>query len=248
MRIDREQHLRGILSWEAETSFRLRARTMERGAAGFSESSQLVDPAGSLVDAEPHRFVSLVVEEGDVSKRHRVRWEREVGGVVQTLVYESVHRDPHVLRHVPDYGTYHRLVVSTPYVDWDQDAVLRSTGVLVRFIVGTVEGERVTPFDRVELAGGQVSVEGGGAGTAEAEGRFIEIVAAGEDPAAAESRARTVLGLVALCLGEQAVGEEVFSETWEVTKAGQLGAIDIPVRVPIPASRSPPNSTPSSRA
>ncbi len=71
-------------------------------------------------------------------------------------------------------------------------------------------------------------------GEAEANGRFVEIIAHGNSADEAESRAHATLGLVGLCLGDQAIGEIVFSEPYETQDERQFGALRAGVTAKIP--------------
>lgn len=116
---------------------------------------------------------------------------------------------------------FHRLVVETPYLEWTDSSVLRADFTEVRFVLGTVRGELVEPIEQVQLAPDHFAIIGGGGGQREISGRFIEIVTSGTSLADAELRAYSILGLVALCVGEHAIGRVRFSESSISNVSGQ---------------------------
>ena len=71
-------------------------------------------------------------------------------------------------------------------------------------------------------------------GEYEAGGRFIEIIVTGESADDAESRAYAAVGLVGLCLGDQAIGDVVFSEPYETRDGRQFGALRAGVTAKVP--------------
>jgi hypothetical protein len=86
----------------------------------------------------------------------------------------------------------------------------------------------VEPFDHPTVEKGHISVVGG-VGSAQAEGRFIEIVAPAGSIDQAEALSYSILGLIALCMGDNAIGEIVFSEAYETSRGSQKGEVSIPV-------------------
>ncbi|MDP9363068.1 MAG: hypothetical protein M3Q10_02350 [Chloroflexota bacterium] len=100
---------------------------------------------------------------------------------------------------------------------------------------GKIAAEQAPPVEQMEVEEDFVSFITGWIGTTELNGRFIEIVAPGDSPGAAQFRAFAVLGLLALCMGDHAVGEVVSSEGYEA-KPGELqaGLLRIPVTARMP--------------
>ena len=186
----------------------------------------------------PYRYVWLAVEVADRSaleRPFRVRWERLVGDVVATSVWENSLTDPPTkLTHIPNFGTFHRLVIATPHLAWDDDFVLRVDDVLIRLVTGSIYGEKIEPLDQVDEQNGQVFLSGAGSGSATVKGRFVEVTAPGRTPEEAEMFARSLLGLVALVLGPHTVGDVVFSEPYTAKRHEQLGTMRIPVKARIP--------------
>jgi hypothetical protein len=97
-------------------------------------------------------------------------------------------------------------------------------GILVRFVTGELEGERISALRATVDDEGKPTIEGE-QGTAKATGRFIEVVTPGPTPQQAEQHAYAALGLLAVALGPNVIGGVVFSEPWETTSNEQLGAM-----------------------
>jgi hypothetical protein len=89
---------------------------------------------------------------------------------------------------------------------------------MVRFINGSAEIERTTSDELVQTEEGKPAIQWGQE-TAIVNGRLIDTVAPGTNPETAEQRAYAILGLLALCLGENVVGPVVSSEPYEVLSA-----------------------------
>ena len=120
-------------------------------------------------------------------------------------------------------------------MSYGEDIVFREPGLLIRFVEGRLVGEKVDPISQVEIDdGGQVSLTSAPMGEYEASGRFIEVIITGESADAAESRAYAIVGLVGLCLGDQAIGDVVFSEPYETRDGRQFGALRAGVTAKIP--------------
>jgi hypothetical protein len=145
------------------------------------------------------------------------------------------------LVHIPAYGIYHRLVVEVPpTLTWDDDTVLRVGDAIVRFVTGVISGARVPGFDHVEFEDGGFSVTSGRAGLVQAEGRFIEIVAPGNDEASAELNATAVLGLLALMFGPATIGPIRFSEPYAAAPGEpQKGQYRFPITYRLPTTAEP---------
>ena len=134
------------------------------------------------------------------------------------------------LQCIPNYGIYHRLVMHSPYLAWENDLVLLSGDLVIRLVTGTIAGEKISPMDEVESEGDGTSITGQPTGSAVAEGRFVEVVAPGSTPRAAKAAAYSLLGLVSLLMGKQVVGEIVFNEAYEAQPGKQqAGTLQIPI-------------------
>lgn len=238
MRLAPEEYRRGILFWSISAKATFKTSTAPAPAQPPEWSVPLTDSNGSKVQSPPQRYIRLACDLDDPSATERpflVRWEREFNGAILTALWDGSLVHPGAkLMHIPNYGKFHRLVLATPYLGWAEDAVIRVADVAIRLIQGRVKGEKVEPLDEVEVGEGQVSITGRATGLAEAEGRFVEIVAPGESAETAEQLAYSIVGLLALCMGDHVVGEVVFSESYDASQSGQLGSLRIPVTARIP--------------
>lgn len=148
MKLTAADYGRGLMSWTPIEGLTVRIGTASKVGDPITWSAPLTDPNGSLVpiDVGPVfqlRF-DMATHEPIVLAELWTKLERVTDGVVVTRIYHGVPKTPVILRHVPDYGTYHRLVVDAGTLDWSDDVVFREMGVLVRFVTGQVEGERIS--------------------------------------------------------------------------------------------------------
>ncbi len=241
MKLTTEEYRRGLLSWDIDSNAALRTSTAESLDEPPVWSEFLTDASGSKVQSPPYRYAAISITPEDptaLARPHSIRWERLLDDAIVTTIWGGRH--PVKLLHVPDYGVFHRLVVATPTLAWPEDIVIRHGKVIVRLVEGLVMGERVTPMDQVETEGNKIILSGGSGGAAVATGRFIEIVAPGDSPELAEQHAESLLGVIAVCLGENAVGETIFSEPHAASAEQQSGMHRIPVtaRIPVMADGS----------
>ncbi|MBI4337966.1 MAG: hypothetical protein HY683_09100 [Chloroflexi bacterium] len=238
MKVTVEEYQRGILFWDMDAKAKFWTSTSQTMGEQTQWSGPLTDPNGSKVQSLPYRFCNLrcsVDDRSALDRQFQIRWERLINNVVVTRVWDNdLTGAPTTLKHVPCYGRFHRLVVATPYLAWSEDTILRVQNLIVRFTEGKVKGERVEPYDQVDVADGTLSITGLPVGSAEAEGRFIEVVAPGQSAERAEALAYTVLGLTGVCVGDHAIGEVVFSESYEATQGHQFGTLRIPVVAKFP--------------
>lgn len=243
MKLSRDEYARGLLRWDVgrPEAERVSVRTassdtpIDANESGFTWSEWYTDPDGSKVSSQPRRYVKIEARSTEPVTRstlERVVWEREQVTSIWPIPASGEVRK---LSFVPDEGFFHRLVISVPSLEWPQDAVIRVDKALVRFVRGSVDGEHITPMEQVSSTEtGNLQIGGGGVEPKTAEGRFIEIVAPGEAHEDATERAFGIWGLVAIAMGDQAVGDVVFSEAYEVNSTEQLGRLEIPVTAVLP--------------
>lgn len=239
MKLTPEAHRRGLLSWTTRATLRLRTDSTDDPALPPKWSEYLTDPTGSLVQSSAHRFSMLaaeVVENEALLHPFEVRWQRALDDKFFTRVYKDDFQEPPtVLTHLPGFGIFHRLVVSTPYLAWEEEATVCVEDTVIRILNGSLEGELVTPGSDVEITEeGTVAITGASMGTAYAKGRLLEIVTPGENPARAEARAFAILGLMALIVGPNAIGDVVFSEAYKAEPLHQYGTVKIPITARMP--------------
>ena len=191
-----DEYRRGLLSWHLDTESNITIACTETQDGVPQWSEPLTDPKGSKAPVEPGNYTHVSIGVADRSALQRpfqIRWERtDENGIVTRIWDNDITQPPVTLRHIPNYGLFHRLVVFAPYLVWADAPVVRVDDVVVRFINGRVVGEHAEPPSEVRLEGHIMTVAGQ-AGTDVAEGRFIEIVTPGETQALARQQAYTLL-------------------------------------------------------
>lgn len=228
MRLTSKQYARGLLSWMPVEGLEMQIGTAENEGDPVTWSPPMRDPLGSPVEIDIGSVFQLrwnmSGHEPIVLAKMWTRLERVSKGVVITRYFHGLPKKAVVLRHVPDYGIYHRLVVDAGTLNWDEDVVFREMGILVRFVTGSVEGEQATGLKAVVTEEGKPALQGD-QGTVTATGRFIEIVTPGPSAQQAELHAFATLGLLALALGQNVLGRVVFSEPWDASPKEQRGDV-----------------------
>jgi hypothetical protein len=219
MRLTPDEYRQGLIKWNPRSHAEVRTQTANDETTESTWSEPLSDANGSKVQSPPGQFIQISHRLlGGSEPPFHIRWDRlDVSGAVCTVVLDpSPHSgQPIKFAHIPNYGIFHRLVVEVPEtLAWASDTVLRVDDVIVRLVTGPITGEKSGALNIVEATPGGFTLTSGWSGTVHREGRFIEIVAPGEDEAAAELNANSILGLLALVLGSSAVGEVVFSEPY----------------------------------
>lgn len=108
------------------------------------------------------------------------------------------------LIHVPDAGIFHRLVVDAGNLEWDPDFVLREGRDAIRMLSAVhgpwSEGIREERGDRTNYEVFFDVREGS------LEGKFVEVVASGDDKYTARVRAFALLGYINVILGPATYG------------------------------------------
>jgi hypothetical protein len=208
------QHRRGLLRWlHEDVSIEIEE------AVG----RHLITAEGIMSNGQSFRFLDEPLGPGrSITLRGSRPWkstggiawyeETQDNGMFRSDLWDWDVKDKQLrlirLAHVPDYGVYHQLVVDAGNLEWPENIHLRYGRDFVRLIVGTVFG----PWTK------GISREGGNTADYEVtvnvtyeplEGRFIEVVANGEDPSAARVRALALLGYVNLLLSPGAYGRIV---------------------------------------
>lgn len=226
MRVGAARYAQGFVTWTPIEGLTIRVGTHSSPSEPVTWSDRMTDPSGSLVAMPLGKSVQLRYEMAGTGPIEIAKlWvaiERVVKGVVVTDVFHGFPKKPVTVRHVPGYGPYHRLVVDAGTLDWDEDTVFREMGILVRFVTGEVEGEHMDDLRAQIDEEGRPTLEGE-QGTARATGRFIEVVTPGRDSQQAEQHAYATLGLLALALGGNVLGNVVFSERWNASPKDQVG-------------------------
>jgi hypothetical protein len=227
MRITATDYARGFLSWTPIEGVSIELGTAPDHTSPKIWSGELTDPTGSLVpiDLQAVYTFKIWLKGAGTSiptPTFWIRLERVEEGVVITRCFHGTGVLIIALRHLPNYGTYHRLVIDASSLTWDEDAVFRELGILVRFVTGEIEAERTTKLHASVDEHGKPSLQMQQR-TERVSGRFIEVVTPGSSPEQAEDHAFAALGLLALALGANVLGPLVASERWQAEPSGQDG-------------------------
>lgn len=166
---------------------------------------------------------------------NKVRWERDG----QTFIWPGpagFNGPPGPLSLGRDYGVSYRLVFQPQRVRWHEPLVIIGHGIRIRFWKGGIKGHKISGFHDAEpTAKGTFFVEGA-IEEVEAEGDSVEVLATipennGEQAKeAAKNYVESVVGLLALCFGEQILGKPVFAEYYFSGATGEQGHIHVPVK------------------
>jgi hypothetical protein len=227
MRIKATDYARGYLTWTPIEGVSIEVGTAPGHASPKTWSGELTDPDGSLVpiDLQAVYTFKIRLKGAGTSIPTAKFWillERVEKSVVITRCFTVAGVMVIALRHLPSYGTYHRLVVDASGLTWDEDLVFRELGILVRFVTGEIEVERTTKLKASVDEDGKPSLQMQQS-TERVSGRFIEVVTPGSSPEQAEDHAFATLGLLALILGPNVLGPVVSSEHWRAEPTGQDG-------------------------
>ena len=164
MKLTAAEYARGLLSWTPIEGLELQIGTAAKRNDPVTWSPRLTDPHGSPVPVDVGEVFQLQYNmsspEPIVLAKLWTKLERVTDGVVVTRIFHGMPKTPVILRHVPDYGTYHRLVVDAGTLDWEEDVVFREMGILVRFVTGELEGERSSDLKATVDEKGAPTLEG----------------------------------------------------------------------------------------
>lgn len=231
MKLTAEEYTRGILYWNTATGMRVRTSDTLVGDPP-RWSNWLTEPSGSRVQSPGHSNLRFDVQVGNpeavTEQQFLLRLERSEMGAIATQIMGGPMAASYSLHNVPNYGIFHRLVLAVDNLRWDEDMVIRHGDIVVRLINGKIAGEALVTIEHEELQEHTMVVTGSPLETIEREGRFIEIVAPGETESAAEQLCHTVLGYIAVCLGENAIAEVVFSQGTQASPQVQFWKAQLP--------------------
>ncbi|MBI4282948.1 MAG: hypothetical protein HY663_00590 [Chloroflexi bacterium] len=246
-----DEYRHGIVWWTANTPegtlIILGIGTADSPAGGSSWSYPLTDPEGSLVSAQPHRFVQLRVElktaiSSCTPALRAVHFERDTLSFLWPGVSGYFGTPPIVLTAGRSLGCSHRIVVPIEKADWQlKRPVLISRDLRVRFVSGKIRLTHVSGFTDGKFDdNGHFSVEGT-VEDVEGNGRFVEIITsmpANDETSKLEARERcfSVLGLLALTAGEQILGQRLYEESFSYNgqQGCEEGVVPIPIRSVVP--------------
>jgi len=166
---------------------------------------------------------------------NKVRWERDGEAFIWPGPV-GFNGPPGRLSLGRDYGVSYRLVFQPQRASWLEPLVIIGHRARIRFWKGGIKGHDISGFrDAQPTPEGTFWVEGAIEET-EAEGDIVEVIATipenYEEQAkqAAKNHVESVVGLLALCFGEQILGKPIFAEYYFSRATGEQGDIHIPVK------------------
>lgn len=214
-----EELARGIVRWDGE-----RIRSVQTRTAFDGWSRPLIDSSGSISEsaAFPARQMKINPKiPGEPPGTFEVRWCMLQGSELATWIWRET-GEAQVIG-APNVGKFHRIVIATPRLNWDQDSAIIVGDAVVRFS-SEVQGEQASPIVEEHFDDGSVFT--GELSTIGVKGKFIDIVAPGTQQLPIDE-AFTVLGLIALVVGPSAIGEVVLASNIEHVSSGTLHEVEI---------------------
>jgi len=240
-----EEYARGFIDFDAVLpegcAVELWTRTADEPGEEAEWTGPYSTPEGSKVLSLPKPYMQLRVglKRGDDPTKtpilNKVRWERN-GEVFIWLGSLGFNGPPGPLSLGRDYGVSYRLVVQPQRANWSEPFVIIGHRARIRFWKGSIKGHKISGFHDAEpMPGGTFSVEGA-IEEVEAEGDAVEVLASipGKNEEQAKEEAKnhveSVVGLLALCFGEQILGKPIFAEYYFSSATGEQGHIHVPVK------------------
>ena len=199
------------------------------------------NPQGNKVFSPPKDFIQLRIclnRGEDPTKTpvlQKVRWERNG----KTHIWPGPHGfngPPGPLSLGRDYGVSYRIVFKPKQVTWPQSYIIIQPNLRVRFSKESIRINKVTGFKHATPdSDGKISVEGS-IEDIEVKGDFIELLVTvpgdygDETKEVAKAEVESAIGLLALCFGEQIIGEPVSAEYYFGSATGEEGYTHVDVK------------------
>lgn len=210
MRLSTDQYRQGFVRWRTAGFSTVQTATGPDESAPLSYSAPLTDPSGSAVESppRPHRGLKLNPESlAGLGEGCRIVWDRLFDGDIEALVIDPAAGVAQVMSGLPDVGRFRHVVVAVPHLDWDEDTVFRVADVVVRLVK---QGRLLPPGQAPPNAARPAAAALAERGQEPRVERFVEIVVPDRG-----DLAFSILGLLALVVGDAAVGDVVGNDTRE---------------------------------
>ena len=240
-----EEYARGFIDYDAVLpegcTVELWTRTADEPEDEAEWNGPYSTPEGTKVLSAPKPYMQLRVglKRGDDPTKtpilNKVRWERDG----KTFIWpgpSGFNGPPGPLSLGRDYGVSYRLVFQPQRAGWPEPFVIIGHRTRIRFWKGGIKGHKISGFHDAEpTPEGTFSVEGA-VEEVEAEGDIVELLATipghNEEEAkeGAKNHVESVVGLLALCFGEQILGKPIFAEYYFSGATGEGGHIHVPVK------------------
>ena len=240
-----EEYERGFIDFDAilphDCEVELWTRTTDQPTDDAEWTGPYITPTGAKVLSPPKPYMQLSfrLKRGDDPTKtpilKKVRWERD-GQVFIWPGPMGFNGPPSPFSLGRDYGVSYRLAFQPKRATWSQPFVIINRTARIRFWKGGIKGHDISGFRNAEpTTEGTFSVEGG-ITEIEAAGDTIEVlVTVSEDneersKEIAKGQVESIVGLLALCFGEQILGKPIFADYYFSNVKGEQGTIPIPVK------------------
>lgn len=241
-----EEYARGFIDFDAALpegcTVELRTRTSDQPAEEGEWTGPYSDPKGAKVLSSAKPYIQLRVElrrGEDPTKTpilRKVRWERSGMTFIWPNRSGFFYGAPEQFILGRDYGVSYRLAFQPQRAGWPEPFVILGQRVRIRFWKGGIKGHEISGFRYAEpISKGTFSVEGN-LTEVEAAGDILEVLVTvpgnndEQTRQAAKSQVEAIVGLLALCFGEQILGKPVFADFYFSGIKGEQGDILVPVK------------------
>jgi hypothetical protein len=244
-----EEYARGFIDFDAVLpegcTVELWTKTADRPGEAAEWTGPYSAPEGAKVLSPPKPNIQLKIglKRGEDPTKtpilKKVRWERDGNAFIWPGPL-GFNGPPGPLSLGRDYGVSYRLVFRPQRAVWPEPFVVITHRARIRFWKGGIKVHDISGFrDAEPTPEGTFSVEGA-VEEVEVEGDVVEVLVTvpsdNEEQAQEEAKAQveSIVGLLALCFGEQILGEPVsagyYSDYYFSTAKGEGGHVTVPVK------------------
>jgi hypothetical protein len=241
-----EEYARGFIDFDAVLpegcTVELWTRTSDQPTEEVEWTGPYSDPRGAKVlsSAKPYMQLRVGLRRGEDPTKtpilSKVRWERDGKTFIWPNRSGFFYEVPERFILGRDYGVSYRLAFQPQRAGWPEPFVIVGQRARIRFWKGGIKGHEISGFRYAEpTPEGTFSVEGELA-EIEAGGDILEVlvtVPGNNDERTrevAKSQVESIVGLLALCFGEQILGKPVFADFYFSGATGEQGDIPVPVK------------------
>ena len=240
-----EEYTRGFIDFDAELPEGCAVELWTRTADHPGEDTEWIGPYSTpegskvLSSAKPYMQLRIELKRGDDPTKtpilKRVRWDRDGKSFIWPGPL-GFNGPPGRLSLGRDYGVSYRLVFQPQRASWTEPFAIIEHRARIRFWKGVIKGHKISGFHNAEpTLDGTLSVEGA-VEEVEAEGDMVEVLVTipgnykEQAKEVVKNQVEAVVGLLALCFGEQILGNPIFAEYYFSGETGEQGDIHIPVK------------------
>lgn len=202
-----EEYLRGVVWWTPNSIRSVRTASRSSIDEELSFSEPLADSRGSISTSlpAPRRELEFdVCPPMDPSMPCRITWDRLFKDDIDTMFFDATDGEIRLFDGVVGMGTFRRIVVTVPFLKWNEDLIVRVKDLIIRFHHDDGKGGSNTQQPQVAHP-------------------YIEIIVP-EPVNLSYEPAFSVLGLIALHFGDAAISTVVTNETREFNS--EVGATE----------------------